>query len=52
VTGVTRAFHLEFEREGWVDDTFGGTNRPCLLDENLRRKPAYEGFRAGLTNFD
>lgn len=40
------------DAHSWVDDTFGGTNLPCLLDEDLNRKPAYEGFRAGLTDFD
>jgi endo-1,4-beta-xylanase len=34
----------------WVDGTFGGTNLPCLLDEDFARKPAYEGFRAGMTD--
>jgi endo-1,4-beta-xylanase len=37
------------DAHSWVDGTFGGTNRPCLLDENLVRKPAYHGFRAGLS---
>jgi len=40
------------DAHSWVDDTFGGTNLPCLLDENLVRKPAYEGFRTGLTDFN
>jgi endo-1,4-beta-xylanase len=38
------------DAHSWVDGTFGGTNLPCLLDENLTRKPAYEGFRAGMTD--
>ncbi len=38
------------DAHNWVDDTFGGTNLPCLFDENLVRKPAYDGFRAGLTD--
>ena len=37
------------DKYNWVDGTFGGTNLPCLLDEDLNRKPAYEGFRAGLS---
>jgi len=40
------------DAHNWVDDTFGGTNLPCLLDENLVRKPAYDAFRAGLTDID
>jgi endo-1,4-beta-xylanase len=38
------------DAHNWVDGTFGGTNLPCLFDENLVRKPAYDGFRAGLTD--
>jgi endo-1,4-beta-xylanase len=40
------------DAHSWVDGTFGGTNLPCLLDENLSRKPAYEGFRAGMTELN
>jgi endo-1,4-beta-xylanase len=36
------------DAHSWVDGTFGGTNLPCLLDEDLNRKPAYEGLRAGM----
>jgi endo-1,4-beta-xylanase len=38
------------DAHSWVDDTLGGTNLPCLLDEGLNRKPAYDGFRAGMTD--
>jgi len=37
------------DAHSWVDGTFGGVNMPCLLDENLLRKPAYVAFRAGMT---
>jgi len=37
------------DAHSWVDGTFGGTNLPCLFDEDLNRKPAYEGLRAGMT---
>jgi endo-1,4-beta-xylanase len=37
------------DAHSWVDGTFGGTNLPCLFDEDLKRKPAYEGLRAGMT---
>jgi endo-1,4-beta-xylanase len=37
------------DAHSWVDGTFGGKNMPCLLDENLMRKPAYAAFRAGMT---
>ena len=37
------------DAHSWVDGTFGGTNLPCLLDEDLNRKPAYDGLRAGMT---
>jgi endo-1,4-beta-xylanase len=37
------------DAHSWVDGTFGGSNIPCLLDEELNRKPAYAGFRAGMS---
>jgi endo-1,4-beta-xylanase len=37
------------DAHSWVDGTFGGTNLPCLFDEDLNRKPAYDGLRAGMT---
>ena len=37
------------DAHSWVDGTFGGTNLPCLFDEDLNRKPAYEGLRAGMS---
>jgi len=37
------------DAHSWVDGTFGGTNMPCLFDDDLNRKPAYEGFRAGMS---
>jgi endo-1,4-beta-xylanase len=40
------------DAHSWVDGTFGGTNLPCLLDEDLNRKPAYEGLRAGMIPAD